>query len=189
MKLDWEGAHARLRAAQERLDAIDQSVGDFEALLQARSAAIAAARAGPAPEGMVDYVVFTAGERRYAIDATVVDEVVEITALTKLPGVPALYRGLLSHRGIVFPLIDIGPLLGAPAAVESFVRALLFATNDRAVAIGADTVDTLRHAAGATAPCESDPLQAAAVAGAIAGGTVVLDASILLADARLIVDG
>lgn len=171
MSLDWEGAHARLRAAQERLDEIDQEVGDFEALLHARADAVAAAIARPRPEGSVERVVFTVGAERYAVDATAVVEVIDVGRLTPLPGVPAFYRGVLSHRGIVYPLLDIRPFVGISAgAPAAFAYALLFTSPAATVAIGADAIDGI----------ESDGL---------AAGVTPLDLGALLADARLIVDG
>jgi len=190
VSLDWEGAHARLRAAQERLDAIDQGVGDFEALLHARSAAIAAAAAEPARAGLTDFVIFSAGGAMYGIDAVAVSEVVGITALTLLPSVPPFYRGLLPHAGIVFPLLDIGPLLGTPAANVPFTRALLFASKDHTVAIGADTVETLRAIDTTAFPAATVAQSAprAAVSAVTADGVALLDVWMLLADSRLIVE-
>lgn len=170
MSLDWDGAHARLRAAQERLDEIDQEVGDFEALLHARSDAIAAALARPRPAGSVERVVFTVGAARYAVDAAAVVEVIDVGRITPLPGVPAFYRGVLSHRGVVYPLLDIRPFVGARAVDGTFAYALLFASPAATVAVGADAIDGV----------ETDALPA---------GVTALDINTLLADARLIVDG
>jgi chemotaxis signal transduction protein len=185
MSLDWEGARTRLRLAQERLDAIDQEVGDFESLLHARSDAIAKAHATPPPEGVADLVVFAIGEQRYAVDAVAIAEVIDVAQLTALPGVPPLYRGLLSHRGVVFPLIDIRALLGAaPAHDATFAHALLFSSPAQTAAIGADAVDGMVRVE--TATIAASP--AAAIRGTTPDGLVVLDVWVLLADARLIVD-
>ena len=186
MRLDWEGARARLRAAQERLDAIDQEVGDFESLLHARSDAIAAAHAAPPPVGVADLVVFAIGDARYAVDALEIAEVIDVPALTALPGVPPLYRGLLSHRGIVFPLLDIRPLVAARADERTaFAHALLFVSGAQTVAVGADAIEGLVRVEDATIVPSPSP----AIRGTTPDGAVVLDVSVLLADARLVVDG
>ena len=170
MSLDWEGAHARLRAAQERLDAIDQEIGDFETLLHARSDAIAAALSRPRAAG-ADRVVFSVGAGRYALEATAIAEVIDVGRLTPLPGVPAFYRGVLSHRGIVYPLLDIRPFVGTPVdAQAAFAYALLLTSPAATVALGADAIDGIES-------------------GALPAGVTALDLGALLADARLIVDG
>ena len=185
MSLDWEGARARLRAAQVRLDAIDQEVGDFEALLHARSDAIAAAHATPRPAGVSDLVVFAIGDDRYAVDAVEVAEVIDVPPLTALPGVPALYRGLLSHRGIAFPLLDIRSLVGrTPAAHDAFPHALLFVSDAQTLAVGAAEIEGMLRVDDATIA----PAAAPAIRGTTPDGTVVLDVWVLLADARLVVD-
>jgi purine-binding chemotaxis protein CheW len=186
MSLDWEGARARLRAAQERLDVIDQEVGDFEALLHSRSDAIAAANAAPSAAGIADLVVFAIGNARFAVDAVEIAEVIDVPALTALPGVPPLYHGLLSHRGIAFPLLDIRPLVGRAAdAHGTFAHALLFVSEAQTVAVGADAIEGMVRVDDATI----DPSPAPAIRGATSDGAVVLDVWVLLADPRLVVDG
>jgi len=170
VSLDWEGARARLRAAQERLDEIDHEVGDFEALLRARAEAIAAAHATPPRPGVSDVVVFRIGTERFSVAAVEVGEVIDVVHLTALPGVPAFYRGLLSHRGVVFPLVDLRPLVGATPDEHPFALALLFASDARTVAVGVDDVDLLQGVG-------------------TVDGVVPLDIWTVLSDARLVVDG
>lgn len=176
MKLDWEGAHARLRAAQDRLDEIDQSVGDFEQTLRARAEAIATALAAPPPVGVRDLVAFALGNQRFAVDAVDVAEVVKVAQITALPGVPSFYRGLITHRGAIYPLLDIRPFVGTAPTVTAkpapFVQALLCTSDEQAIAIGVDEVEGIVRSDIANGPA----------------GMVVVAVSTLLGDARLVVD-
>lgn len=52
------------------------------------------------------------GDDRFAVDLVVVEEVVEPSAVTRLPGAPAVALGVLNVRGRVVPVLDLGRLLG-----------------------------------------------------------------------------
>jgi chemotaxis-related protein WspB len=56
-------------------------------------------------------LTFTAGANRYAIDVARVVEVVPRVELRKISHAPAYLAGLLSYRGKVVPVIDLGLLL------------------------------------------------------------------------------
>src|ERR1700730_14010062 len=56
-------------------------------------------------------LTFTAGMNRYAVDVTRVVELVPRVELRLIPHAPAFLAGLLSYRGKVVPVIDLGLLL------------------------------------------------------------------------------
>jgi chemotaxis-related protein WspB len=54
---------------------------------------------------------FTAGSKRYAVDVARVVEVLPKLKLRLIPHAPAFFAGLLSYRGKVVPVFDLGLLL------------------------------------------------------------------------------
>jgi purine-binding chemotaxis protein CheW len=190
--VNWTSVRERLAAAQHRLDAIDQPVeGEFYERLKAGTISLGPATAAAAQPEPNNLVVFRIGNERYAVDAIDVLEVVALTRVTALPGVPAHYRGLITHRGIVFPLVDIRWLLGgAPVGPASPEQAILFFSETYALAVAADEVETFARIAAAdmTAPVDGERAGAAAIRGVTGDGVVVLDPAALLADARLVID-
>jgi chemotaxis methyl-accepting protein methylase/chemotaxis signal transduction protein len=149
-------------------------VDDLEHVLHERALALAAPLAAAPDVDARELVVFRAGSERYAIDAVDIEEAIEVTEVTPLPGLPPFYRGLIIHQGVVYSLIDIRPLTGAPAGDE-FVpaHAILFLSDERAVAIAAESLESF---------VRTDP---AAIA---SEGIALLDVHRLLGDARLVID-
>jgi chemotaxis signal transduction protein len=145
------------------------------ATLRARAEAMAIpTRAEPVVE-FRELVVFQIGGRRYAIDASAALESITISATTILPGVPNFYRGLVGHRGVIYPLLDVRPLIGDELTVVNAMpaQAILCFSQEFAVAIAADVVEAFVRVDASAAMTD---------------GTVVLDIWKLLADARLVVD-
>ncbi len=71
------------------------------------------------------------GDRRYALDAREVIEVVPGVPLAPAPGAPPWIAGLLHHRNGVAPVIDVPLLLiGAPAAALLSTRLVLLRRDD-----------------------------------------------------------
>jgi chemotaxis signal transduction protein len=191
--LDWERAKARLAAAEEAVLAIDEPGADaLRTVLRARATMLAAPKAPDPPADTADFVVFRLGGRRYAIDAVAALEAIELSEVTALPGVPGFYRGLISHRGIIYPLVDIGPLLaGERSEAAAASAAILFVSDACTVAIGADAIESfvrIDAASIATVSPGGDIEPAAAIRGITANAIVVLDVWVLLADARLVLD-
>ncbi|MDG3004881.1 chemotaxis protein CheW [Paludisphaera mucosa] len=63
-------------------------------------------------------LTFRAAGQRYAVDAARVVEVVPRVRLRPLPHAPAHLAGVLEYRGEVVSVVDVGILLGGPAAAE-----------------------------------------------------------------------
>ena len=75
---------------------------------------------------MMLFLLFRIGPDHYALDASQVAEVLPLTAVKRIPQAPAWVSGLLSHRGIVVPVIDVSALAtGTPAAARTSTRTVL----------------------------------------------------------------
>jgi len=191
--IDWAAARARLTAAQDTLAAIDAPGEDrLREILHARAKALAPPKAAVAPVETVELVVFRLGVTRYAIVAGEAVESLTISEPTLLPGVPHFYRGLIGHRGIIYPLVDLRPLIGAAFdAAAAPAQAILFFSEAATAALVADEVEAfvridVATIGPATRVDGNEP--AAAIRGVTADAIVVLDIWVLLADARLVLD-
>jgi chemotaxis signal transduction protein len=191
--IDWEAARARLTAAQERLAASDEPSADtLREILHARAQTLATPKVVAPPVEIVELVVFRLGDRRYAIVAGEALESITISETTVLPGVPNVYRGLISHRGIIYPLVDVRPLIGgALDGVAQPAQAMLFLSEAATAALVADEVEAFVRIDAATiaAAGSANGIEpSAAIRGVTPDAIVVLDIWVLLADARLVVD-
>lgn len=61
-----------------------------------------------APRG---HLVFACGNSLYAVPSETAAEVVNLPALTRVPGSPPHLLGVFAHRGEVLPVIDLGLLV------------------------------------------------------------------------------
>ncbi len=58
------------------------------------------------------YLTFTLDQERYAVDISKVREVLEFSAVTKVPRTPEFMRGMINLRGNIVPVIDLRLKLG-----------------------------------------------------------------------------
>jgi len=67
------------------------------------------------------YLTFTLGEEEFALEIQKVREVLDYTAITRVPRMPDFLRGVINLRGNVVPVIDLRLKLGM-AAVQRTVN-------------------------------------------------------------------
>jgi purine-binding chemotaxis protein CheW len=53
------------------------------------------------------YLTFSLGSERYAVDVSQVREVLELNAITRVPKAPEYMRGVINLRGSVVPVVDL----------------------------------------------------------------------------------
>lgn len=69
--------------------------------------------------------IFSLGPERFALDLSVVDEVVETGEVTPLPSAPDFMLGLANVRGEIVPVIDITSFVGGERLVPALENPLL----------------------------------------------------------------
>lgn len=62
--------------------------------------------------GHLEVTVFSIGAGRYAVDSTLIQEIVTLKNLTPLPCVPPHIAGIFNLRGKLLAAVDLCPLLG-----------------------------------------------------------------------------
>jgi chemotaxis-related protein WspB len=71
-------------------------------------------------------VIWTACQRRYAVETRHIEEVVPVVETRAMDHVDAWVRGLMNYRGRLVPLLDVSALLGAaPVEARRFSRILI----------------------------------------------------------------
>jgi purine-binding chemotaxis protein CheW len=164
---------------------------EMQRILRARATAMAAPPPAEPVRDVLELIVFRVGEAHYAIEAIEAAEAIVLGDVTPLPGLPPFYCGLIAHEGIVYPLIDIRPLVGEPPEATLMpAQAILFRSNDRAVAVAAESVESFVRIDAATIGTSpsTEGRASPAVRGVTDDGTVLLEIHVLLADARLVID-
>lgn len=66
----------------------------------------------------IQYLTFTLSEEVFAMDIDKVREVLDFTAITRVPGTPEFMRGVINLRGSVVPVVDMRQKFGMPATEQ-----------------------------------------------------------------------
>jgi purine-binding chemotaxis protein CheW len=59
-----------------------------------------------------EYVTFTLNDEMYAFDALQVQEIIELSTVTKVPHLPDYLKGVINLRGTIIPVIDLKQKFG-----------------------------------------------------------------------------
>lgn len=95
--------------------------------------------------GELEVLTFDLGRERFAIEATLVREIVELLPETRVPGAPALVDTVVNHRGRIVPVADLRASFAmgaAPPTAESRLVVVELAMDDETLllALCADRV-------------------------------------------------
>jgi chemotaxis signal transduction protein len=188
---DWAAAHARIERAIGALQAsADPSPDDVRRILRERAERYARAQDRAAETAMMDVAVFLYGGLRFAIELSYGAAAATLANLTPVPGLPPFYLGVMSHRGSIYPVIQLRPFLSLNPQQEHELRyAVLIRDEGGMLGLAASEVlgiSRFRRDAIALAPDEVKSNRI--VLGIGPDSTTIIHAGHLLQDARLVVD-
>ncbi len=86
------------------------------------------------------YLTFKLAEEMFALDVAQVREILDITAITKVPRSPDFMRGVINVRGSVVPVVDLRLKFGMPRTeqtVDTRIVVMEISLNNELTVIGA----------------------------------------------------
>lgn len=87
------------------------------------------------------YIIFNLGEEEYAIPISIVEEIVKISSLIKVPKSKSYFAGIMDIRGKVVRMIDLAKRLGIKVTEEKVAdRAIVIKIGGKSVGIIVDKV-------------------------------------------------
>jgi chemotaxis signal transduction protein len=193
-KIDWEKAHARLARIRAGVDgALCLSPKRANEIMAERARALARVTAqAPLASEVLEVMTFSLGNERYGIETRHAREVVRITDLTPVPGVPDFLTGIINLRGEVLAVIDLGKFFGvAERGLTELSRVIVLGRERAEFGILADAVhdvtplrvDEVLEPPECVAGVGREYLR-----GVTTEALIVLDGSVLLRDPRLFID-
>ncbi len=161
-------------------------------ILEARAQALARPLAVDAPGDMLELVVLAVGPDRYGVAADQVQEIQVLTGLTRVPGLPAFWAGVVNLHGRLYPVLNLRRYLDLPgAAPEQGSKLALVLAAGLSVALWVDDVPEVRQvpvaAIGPTLVDAAANAKVPVVRGVTPDLLAVLNLETLLADTRLVV--
>lgn len=190
--VDWAEIHRRMEAADAaamRLWLPDQE--QSARILKARAQALAQQAPGDDMVGRIEVVEFLLAYETYAIESRFVREVYPLEKLTPLPCTPAFVLGIVSVRGEMLSVIDLKKFFDLPEKGLTDLNKLIVLDSgvmrfgilaDAIVGVRQIPLDDIQPSLPTLSGIRDEYLK-----GVTAGRTVVLDAEMLIADEKIIV--
>ncbi len=93
------------------------------------------------------YIIFNLGEEEYAIPITIVEEIVKITNLIRVPQSKSYFAGVMDIRGKVVRMIDLTKRLNIRNAktAETAERAIVINLSGKSIGVIVDKVSHVIH--------------------------------------------
>lgn len=131
-------------------------------------------------------LTFRLGSERYGVDVRLVTSVRSIGKMTRVPGAPSFYRGVVNIRGQIVTVLDLRIMLSLGMDTSELPPELIVVENQMIeLAILADHVSDVERI-----PVDAvEPIEMKHAHGVTSNRLVVLDIEQLLSDERLFVGG
>lgn len=172
-KMNWDDPEQQTRLIQERLR---QRARQYAAPKQNQDI--------PLGE-MAQLLSFELGQERYGIDVLYVHGVRKTGRITRVPGVPAFYRGVVNVRGEIVSVVDLRLFFGMEATGPEPDELLLVRANNLQVGLLAHHIsEVARIPKSAIQPIDIHYAQ-----GITSEHMIILDLNTIFSDGRLIVGG
>jgi len=123
--LDVTTEHTRINALEKKILSLESELKSIR-----EEQGISAASSQMDSTEQIDIVEFELNEDRYAIDITMVREVVEIQPITPLPRTPPYVIGIINLRGEVTHVIDLAILLGQRSRSDRSGQKIIIIPSD-----------------------------------------------------------
>ena len=99
-----------------------------------------------AEENLWPVIVLGIGAERFGVDLSDVVEVLPPVRATPVPGVPAMFSGVINVRGEIRPVIDLRRLLGMETTGNTgLARVILLRKEGREMGLQIDSVEEIRR--------------------------------------------
>jgi purine-binding chemotaxis protein CheW len=191
--IDWPQVRERLaRATTATEQALRLSPERGREVMEQRARDLARVPDRATPAEVLEAVIFTLGNERFALETCHVREVVRLRDLTPLPGAPDFLLGVTSLRGHILAVIDLRRFFGiAGKGLTDLNRVIVLGGERAELGVLADTaseVIALRRDQVLEPPGSVAGVARAYLRGVTAEALLVLDGAVLLRDPRLIID-
>jgi purine-binding chemotaxis protein CheW len=190
MSVDWKEVHLRLEAAALALVA-SPPAEERRSILRER-ARVLARESGPADaaKDFIDVIEFRLGSEAYALEYAFVREVHPLKDFTPLPCTPRHVLGILNLRGQILSVVDLRSFFDLPArGLGDLNKVIVLRDEKMEFGILADEVTGVQAIPriGLRPPIPTlTGIGAEYLLGITDGGLIVLDATTILRDERIV---
>jgi len=139
-----------------------------------------------AEDDIYKVLVFQLGDERYGVSVDIVTGVRPAENITRVPGVPTFYRGVINVRGQIMSVLDLRQFFGL-SGVENIMpkELILVEIPNLSLALVADHIEEVQMIPRTTV----EMIDMTYAKGVTSERLVILDTDYLLTDERLIIGG
>lgn len=130
-------------------------------------------------------LTFRFGDEQYGIDVEIVTGIRPAEKITRVPGIPQFYRGVINVRGQILSVLDLRRFFNLSPSENKKSELILIKLENLSLALLADHVEEIQIIPRNTI----EPVDTPHVRGVTADKLVVLDTNYLQNDDRLIIGG
>lgn len=185
-EFNWQKLHERMERLSVTLSAKLDAAG-LDAILTERAGQLANAVINDQFEECFDVLTFALLDEQYAIDTAFVSEVIPLKLVTRVPGAPDFFLGVVGRRGEIVAVVDLAKFMhlsvNAPCEHLIFVEAqglcIGFGVNEL------KEITTLPRSAFQSLPAQLSSEQIKYLSGVTKSGIGLLNIEELLANERL----
>jgi chemotaxis signal transduction protein len=125
--------------------------------------------------GSAHLCTFRVGGQRYALSTALVRELLEVTAITRVPRTDPAVLGLFNLRGEPMPLVDLALVLGMPTApIAGKAHVIIIRSEELSIGARIEAIGSVVPNSGIVAAADSSPLLAGFLPAAGAEGPVAV---------------
>ena len=130
-------------------------------------------------------LTFRFGDEQYGIDVEIVTGIRPAEKITRVPGIPPFYRGVINVRGQILSVLDLRLFFNLAPSESKKSELIMIKLENLSLALLADHIEEVQVVPRNTI----EPVDTPYVRGVTANKLVVLDTKYLQNDDRLIIGG
>jgi purine-binding chemotaxis protein CheW len=116
-EFNWSELHEKMEKVCNALNA-KLSADKLDTILAERAEQLANSEEAEQLENNLDLLIFELGNEQYAIDTSYVAEVIPLKLITYVPNAPDFILGVVSRRGEIISVIDLGRFMNLSQVEE-----------------------------------------------------------------------
>lgn len=185
----WDELHRHLAKLEDSYSRVDDAQRVAE--IFARRAEQMAHSGEAVDEQSFEVVAFDIEDEHYAIEMRYINEIMPPRQITRVPGVPSFVLGVVSRRGEILSVIDLGRYLGLGRGMRKIQNLILVGTQNMTVALAASAVQgiaTIPQSDFQGLPAQLSGEQARFTQGIFKGGIALLNVEEMLGADKLMID-
>lgn len=187
---EWDALHQRLARLAEANKG-EEDPEKIAAIFARRAEEMAQSELNLEDDHSFEVVAFDIEDEHYAVEMKYVTEILPPRQITRVPGVASFVLGVVSRRGEIMSVVDLGRFLGVERGTRRIADLILVSTQQMTVALAASCIQGIARIPQSDfqgLPAQLSGEQARFTQGVFKGGVALLNVEEILSAEKLIIN-